>query len=90
MAIADEMNARAQEVDKRLTVVVREIGEYETGRKKCDLRTLQRELLRLRKQELSLMRELQQADPSFRPIRMVEGIENLELKVSQIQASLDR
>ncbi|MET8013418.1 hypothetical protein ABZU86_16315 [Streptomyces sp. NPDC005271] len=82
-----EMNEAAKKVDERLTPIVREIGEYESGRKKCDKPTLLRNLLRLRRQELETMRDLQRADPSFRPDRMTEGISNIEREINDLEHS---
>ncbi|MCX4588121.1 hypothetical protein [Streptomyces sp. NBC_01481] len=83
------INERAQKADDRLSELAREISEYESGRKKCDRTTLQLSLLNLRKQELSAMRELQEADPSFRPGAMAEGIVNIQREIGHLEHSLN-
>ncbi|MFE5617909.1 hypothetical protein [Streptomyces sp. NPDC056524] len=51
--------------------------------------TINRELLRIRKQELAALQELQNADPNFRPAGVADGIKTTAEEITRIESALE-
>jgi hypothetical protein len=83
-------NEPIDEIHDRLRKLASERAEYEVNYERYPPQDLQLSLLSIRRQELAAMRELQEADPSFNPRAVAEGIEHIEEEIERLKRASGR